>query len=418
MSNYARNGKNANAALLVNVDPSDFGSCDVLAGVDLQRRVEQKAYQVARAYGAEPYQAPAQTVGAFLAGAAAGKGAACWSVHRDLTNKATQKTAGDSVSAASQDCASHFCVPTYERGVVEAPLDEVLPNFVATSLREALPLMGKKIKGFDNPQAILTGPETRSSSPVRICRSELLQAYFPNTDAKNENQPSRTGLYPGGIMSAAVDGMKVAKAVADCYQAQKKAACLEEVLAALNNGLPAIFPTDTVFGLGVSVRAAKTPEALFALKQRPNSKPVAWLVGSVDALDAYGSNVPEWAKRLADQCWPGALTLVVNASKEVPLAYQSSEGTIALRMPNHPDALALLEKVGPLATTSANLSGENAPTTPAEISTQLTQAVPVLWGETHDGKASAVVDATGATPQILREGPFNIAACLCAIENF
>lgn len=69
------------------------------------------------------------------------------------------------------------CDPTYERGVVEAPLDEVLPDFITKALREALLLMGKKIRGFDNPGALLTAPETRSSSPVRICRDESLQAY-------------------------------------------------------------------------------------------------------------------------------------------------------------------------------------------------------------------------------------------------
>lgn len=137
MSNYARDGKNANAALLVNVDPADLESSDVLAGVGLQRAVEQRAYRVAQEQGGAPYQAPAQTVGAFL-----GK---------------EHAFGGDTV----------HCDPTYERGVVEAPLDEVLPDFITKALREALPLMGKKIRSFDNPGALLTAPETRSSSPVQ-----------------------------------------------------------------------------------------------------------------------------------------------------------------------------------------------------------------------------------------------------------
>ncbi len=392
MSNYARDGKNANAALLVNVDPVDLASSDVLAGVELQRAVEQRAYRVAREQGGAPYQAPAQAVGVFL-----GK---------------EHAFGGDTV----------HCDPTYERGVVEAPLDEVLPDFITKALREALPLMGKKIRGFDNPGALLTAPETRSSSPVRICRDESLQAY--RTRSATKGASSASGIYPcgegpgfaGGIMSAAIDGIKVAEEVARSYEKAPAASAVEiapaalstvsttEAAAALQAGKPVIFPTDTVFGLGVAVRHAPSPAELYQLKQRTDDKPIAWLVGTIDDLARYGKNVSAEALELARAYWPGALTLIVEASDEVPPAYQSATGTIALRVPDDPIARTLIKQVGPLATTSANLSGEPAPTRTEELSPELTACVATVAGEALGGHASAVVDCTQTPVRVVRQG--------------
>lgn len=195
MSSFARSGENANAAVLVNVDPTDFGSDDVLAGVELQRSVERAAYRLSVACGGAPYQAPAQRVGAFL------REAGVASVH------------GSRISGGA-------VAPTYERGVVEAPIAQCLPPFVASSLAEALPLMGRKLKGFDDPGALMTAPETRSSSPVRIKRGADLQAYLAADAAQ-----TGCGIYPcgegpgyaGGIMSAACDGLRVARTLAAAY---------------------------------------------------------------------------------------------------------------------------------------------------------------------------------------------------------
>lgn len=400
MSDHARAGKNANAALLVNVDPTDFGSDEVLAGMDLQRKVERRAYRVSHERGGEPYQAPAQSVGSFLAQVANYD-------HEDpVFEDAGKKELGS-------------CVPTYERGVVAAPLDEVLPAFVTNALREALPLMGKKIRGFDDPNAIMTAPETRSSSPVRICRDKGLQAYF-DMPARGVDGVRSSGLYPcgegpgfaGGIMSAAVDGLKVAQQVAVRYEtmqharmeSDRDAGVFDEAVRALRAGDPAVFPTDTVYGLGVAVDAAVSPEALFRLKHRSDDKPIAWLIGSVDDLTTYGKNVPVWAKDLAQSFWPGALTLVVEASDAVPKAYQSAEGTIALRMPDHDTARALILKVGPLATTSANRSGEPAPTHLEDVPEEFAAALCVVPGETRDDQASCVVDCVHERPFIIRTG--------------
>lgn len=210
MSVYARNGKNANAALLVNVDPSDFGSDDVLAGVHLQRKIEQAAYRVSRDHGGQPYQAPAQRVGDFLA----------------------QQGATPAAKTVSAQCKP--VQATYARGVVEAPLGEVLPRFVVDSLAEALPLLGRKLHGFDDSNALMTAPETRSSSPVRVCRAKNLQAYWPESLTSSDESKQRapleaySGLFPcgegpgfaGGIMSAACDGLRVARAVVNSLSDQ------------------------------------------------------------------------------------------------------------------------------------------------------------------------------------------------------
>lgn len=172
MSLYARNSGVANAALLVQVRPEDYGG-GVMGGVAFQREYEAAAFRLA---GGD-YRAPVQSVGDFLGG-----------------------------TAGSRD----FCVaPTYRPGVVPCRLDDCLPPFVARTLRDALPVFGSKIAGFAAPDVPLTGVEMRSSSPCRIVR-----------DKERFDSISTPGLYPagegagyaGGIMSAAVDGLKTALA--------------------------------------------------------------------------------------------------------------------------------------------------------------------------------------------------------------
>ena len=206
MSRFARDGENSNAALLVGVTPDDFRSGDPLAGTVFQRRIEQAAYGEACEMGGDPWQAPAQTVGDFLA-----------------------DTAGN---------PSPTVKPSYARGVVWCDLREILPEFVTDSIAEALPLLDRKLRGFADPGAVMTGVETRSSSPVRIVRDEkTLQARTrlakrkvrprdaarghglrPGDEVVHENIgifPAGEGPgYAGGIMSAAVDGLHVAIEIA------------------------------------------------------------------------------------------------------------------------------------------------------------------------------------------------------------
>ena len=173
MSRSDRGGENANAALLVTLRPEDFPDQSTLGGMYWQREIERRAY----ACGGGDYRAPAQRVGDFLAGRpSAGPG----SVR-----------------------------PTYRPGVVWGDVHDVLPESITRVLEGAIPELGRKLRGFDDPDAVLTAPETRSSSPVRIVRGDALCS------------PACAGLYPcgegagyaGGITSAAVDGMKCAEAV-------------------------------------------------------------------------------------------------------------------------------------------------------------------------------------------------------------
>jgi len=172
MSKFARDGKNANSALLVNVEPSDFGSDDVLAGVDFQQKYEHLAFIA----GGERYKAPAQKMGDFLNG--------------------------------KPSTAEGKIKPTYPLGVKWGEIKNCLPDFAVKALREAIPLFNGKINGFSDDDAVLIGVETRSSSPVRIKRNDAFQS-------------SLIGIYPcgegagyaGGIMSAAVDGIRVAQQI-------------------------------------------------------------------------------------------------------------------------------------------------------------------------------------------------------------
>ncbi len=171
MSNADRDGENANAALLVTVNPADFPYAGVLGGMEWQQEIEQRAYQVSGSY-----QAPAQKVGDFLRGQASeGHGA----VH-----------------------------PTYRPGVVWCDLHNVLPAKITRALAEALPRLEGKLAGFSDPDAVLTAPETRSSSPVRILRDDSRQSKIRGLYPTGEGAG-----YAGGIMSAAIDGIQTAEAI-------------------------------------------------------------------------------------------------------------------------------------------------------------------------------------------------------------
>ena len=172
MSYFARDGENANSALLVSVEPDDFGGDDPLAGVRFQRKWEQAAF----AAGGSDYKAPAQKVGDFL--------------------KGKPSTGPGKV------------MPSYRPGVRWTDISQCLPDYVAQSLREALPMLDRKLKGFAAPDAVFTGVETRSSSPLRIERSKACMSQVKGLYPCGEGAG-----YAGGILSAAVDGLKCADAL-------------------------------------------------------------------------------------------------------------------------------------------------------------------------------------------------------------
>jgi uncharacterized FAD-dependent dehydrogenase len=188
MSQYSRNERNANAGIVVGIAPADFVDGAIagqpvhaLAGIAFQRQLESNAYTL----GGSSYEAPGQLVGDFLAARA-------------------------STKLGSVE-------PSYKPGVHLTDLAGALPGYAIAAMREALPAFGKKIKGFDMPDAVLTGVETRTSSPLRITRGD----DFQSLNVKGLYPAGEGASYAGGILSAGVDGIEVAEAVALSIAAQK-----------------------------------------------------------------------------------------------------------------------------------------------------------------------------------------------------
>jgi uncharacterized FAD-dependent dehydrogenase len=173
MSQYSRAERNANAGIVVGITPADYPG-GPLAGIAFQRQWESAAFVA----GGSSYAAPAQRVGDFIAGVAS-------------------TSLGD-------------VVPSYKPGVAPTDLSPCLPDYVIAAIREAIPAFAKQIRGFDMADAVLTGVETRTSSPVRIKRDETLQSL----NTKGLFPAGEGAGYAGGILSAGVDGIKVAEAVA------------------------------------------------------------------------------------------------------------------------------------------------------------------------------------------------------------
>lgn len=200
-----------------------------------------------------------------------------------------------------------------------------------------------------------------------------------------------------------------------------------DALAALRRGDAVIFPTDTVYGLGVSVAHAADPQMLYRLKGRPSDKPVSWLVGAVSDLERYGCDLSAGALSLARKFWPGPLTLVVRASERVAAPFRSADGTIGLRMPDNAVALGLIDALGcPIATTSANPSGARPPRLFSEVDSGLAACAGAVLADGEDaldvsksGVASTVLDCTGSRPVVLRQGAVtarDVEAC-CEYER-
>ncbi|NLO96661.1 MAG: hypothetical protein GX091_01040, partial [Peptococcaceae bacterium] len=173
---HQRDGENANSALLVGVEPADFPSYHPLAGVEFQRKWERLAFQL----GGGNYRAPVQLTGDFLA------------------DRSSKEWGG--------------VRPTYKPGVTFAQLKDCLPHYIVETLKEAILYFDNKIKGFAMPDSVLTGVETRSSSPVRIKRDDNylsnIQGIYPVGEGAG---------YAGGIMSSAVDGCRVAEKIMEKY---------------------------------------------------------------------------------------------------------------------------------------------------------------------------------------------------------
>ncbi|BBZ29760.1 threonylcarbamoyl-AMP synthase [Mycolicibacterium madagascariense] len=200
--------------------------------------------------------------------------------------------------------------------------------------------------------------------------------------------------------------------VFDCTDATQRPAGIASAISALKGGRLVVLPTDTVYGIGADAFDGAAVAALLAAKGRGRDMPVPVLVGSWHTIDGLVYSVPESARELIRAFWPGALSLVVQQAPSLQWDLGDAQGTVMLRMPLHPVAIELLREVGPMAVSSANISGRAAATTAAEARDQLGDLVEVYLeaGPSAQGAASTIVDLTGAQPRILRAGPITAAA--------
>ena len=190
---------------------------------------------------------------------------------------------------------------------------------------------------------------------------------------------------------------------------------VEQAIRALRAGEAIVVPTDTLYGLAALPTVPGAVDRLFSLKRRPADTPIAVLVAGIEQVEAL-ADLSGAARRLADAFWPGPLTMVLPRRAGVDLPLGEPHATIGVRWPDHPVIAALAEAVGPLATTSANRTGEPTPATAGEAAASLAGDVGVvLDGGACAGTASTVVDLTGPDLRVLREGAITESALRAAL---
>ncbi|WP_142120889.1 L-threonylcarbamoyladenylate synthase [Rarobacter faecitabidus] len=186
---------------------------------------------------------------------------------------------------------------------------------------------------------------------------------------------------------------------------------LDEAVNAIGRGGLIVLPTDTVYGIGADAFDGRAVAGLLAAKGRGRQMPPPVLIASAQVLDALAESVPDEARTLVAKFWPGPLTIICHSQPSLAWDLGETHGTVALRMPDHPAALALLRRTGPLAVSSANKTGGPAATSAREAADQLGDSVAVYLdaGNSPLGQASTIVDATGPVLRIVREGGVSYA---------
>ena len=179
---------------------------------------------------------------------------------------------------------------------------------------------------------------------------------------------------------------------------------------AIRAGELVVLPTDTVYGLGADAFDPAAVRRLLDAKGRGREMPPPVLVGSVATLDALASTVPSWARDLVEHYWPGPLTIVVREQASLLWDLGVTRGTVAVRLPHDPVALELLGRTGPLAVSSANITGRPAATDADQAADMLADKVSVILdgGPTSDDRPSTIVDCTSARPRVLRAGAVSV----------
>ena len=198
----------------------------------------------------------------------------------------------------------------------------------------------------------------------------------------------------------------------DCDDPGQREIGIASAISALKGGRLVVMPTDTVYGIGADAFDSAAVAALLAAQGRGRDMPVPVLVGSWHTIDGLVYSVPQSAKELIRAFWPGALSLVVRQAPSLQWDLGDANGTVMLRMPLHPVAIELLREVGPLAVSSANISGRPASVSAQQAREQLGDLVEVYLdgGPAEQQAASTIVDLTGAHPRVLRQGPVSVDA--------
>ena len=192
---------------------------------------------------------------------------------------------------------------------------------------------------------------------------------------------------------------------------EEREAALDAASRAVRRGRLVVLPTDTVYGVGADAFDPDAVARLLAAKGRGREMPPPVLVGTKGTLEALASRVPEYVAPLVEAFWPGALTLVLHQQPSLQWDLGETRGTVAVRMPDHPVAQALLDRTGPLAVSSANLSGQPAALDADAAIEMLGESVAVVvdGGTSPGGVASTIVDATTERPRLLRLGAIPVA---------
>ena len=198
----------------------------------------------------------------------------------------------------------------------------------------------------------------------------------------------------------------------------EREAAIEAAAMAIRQGRLIVLPTDTVYGIAADAFSPDAVQALLAAKGRGRDMPPPVLVSAATTLDALAVGVPSYARALVEEFWPGALTIVCRQQSSLQWDLGETRGTVAVRMPDDEIALAVLERTGPLAVSSANLSGRPAARTADEAESMLGESIEVIVdaGTSAGADASTIVDCTGAEGRILRRGAISLDELNAVLE--
>jgi len=194
---------------------------------------------------------------------------------------------------------------------------------------------------------------------------------------------------------------------------------IQQALDVLNKGGLVAFPTDTVYGVGALVFDGEAVESIYAAKDRPVEKAIPVLMADSKDIEIVGMDIPDIAYKLASRFWPGPLTCIIPKKPTIPESV-SVTSTIGVRVPDHEVARALLRAAGPMAVTSANISGQPSPSTAEEVLAQLGERIDLIMdgGKTPGGVPSTLVDCTSDELKILREGPISLEEIKSKLSSF